>query len=61
MGESEFLFASDEDIVDYVFQRLMKEGIVVKREDIQLILDLETDFILENGEALIIEDDKDEY
>lgn len=51
---------NDEEIVEYIFNKLIHEGIVVKREDILKILDYEMQFMVDNGIAEIIPLDESE-
>lgn len=52
-----------QDVINYIYGRLLEKGLMMKEEDIGLILDLEMDFLEEVGfvEAIYdIDDDEEE-
>lgn len=54
----EELFLDEEKRVDYIYQELWQQGAFVERDIIELILQLDLDFMLENGFAYIEEVDE---
>lgn len=59
--ESELFPINEEELVDYVFNRLLELGYVVKRDDILLVLDLEAEYAFEKGIVLFKGDIGEEY
>lgn len=47
------------DLTQYIYHRLIEEGFLVKEDDIGMILDLESEYMLEKGFMEIIEDEDD--
>lgn len=47
---------NEHELVEYIFDQLVERGIVVNREDIAAILDLEMEYMVKEGFAVPIED-----
>lgn len=54
MEENQSNSINDEDIVEYIFDKLIQEGVVVRREDILKILDYEMQYMIDTGIVEII-------
>lgn len=59
-NNEEFMHLEPEKIADFIFSQLLAEGIVIKREDIVLILELEMEYMLKNGIGMVVYDEIDD-
>lgn len=55
-----FMNIDPKEIANYIFTKLLAVGAVVKREDIELILELEMEYMLEMGIGMIVFEEIDE-
>jgi hypothetical protein len=49
---------NEQEVVEYIFEQLIVRGVVVKREDIAAILDLEMEYMVKEGFAVPINDEE---
>lgn len=47
---------NEQELVEFIFEKLVERGIVVNREDILTILDLEMEYMVKEGFAVPIEE-----
>ncbi|MNE33740.1 hypothetical protein D3C76_187370 [compost metagenome] len=47
---------NEQELIEYIFEQLVARGIVVNREDIAAILDLEMEYMVKEGMAVPIEE-----
>ncbi|WP_170287167.1 hypothetical protein [Paenibacillus faecis] len=47
----------EQELVEYIFGKLIEKGIVVNREDILTILDLEMEYMVKEGIAVPIDEE----
>lgn len=52
----EYPMMNHEELVDYIFEKLVGQGVAVTRKSIDLVLQLELDFMIEKGYATFVED-----
>ena len=55
-----FMNIDPKEIANYIFTKLLAVGAVVKREDIELILELEMEYMHEMGIGMIVFEEVDE-
>lgn len=46
-----------DEMVEFIQNKLLEQGIIVKAEDIEKILDLELDFLIEKGIAIPMDEE----
>lgn len=49
---------NEQELIEYIFEQLVSKGIVVKREDIAAILELEMEYMVKEGIAVPVEEGK---
>jgi hypothetical protein len=51
------LILDENELVEYIYNKLLAKGIAVKQSDIEEILGLEMDYMIENGFAFPAEEE----
>lgn len=59
MMNEEVKVLDEGELVEFIFTKLVAKGVVVTREDIKTILDLEMDYMVENGFAIEVDENAD--
>lgn len=51
----------EQDIIDYIYTQLTLAGYAVQEQEIAMILNLEMEFMIETGHAIMLDDDDSYY
>ncbi|WP_339820538.1 hypothetical protein MKZ15_05745 [Paenibacillus sp. FSL R7-0216] len=49
---------NEQELVEFIFDRLVEKGIIVNRDDILTILDLEMEYMVKEGFAVVVKEDE---